>query len=601
MRGPVIKRGLWTAGTVAALAAVILALLPLAASNRIVGDRIALELAALTGYRVAIGGATEIHVWPRLSASLGEVSLSRWSGPDDAPPVLRAERVEADLSAMAALAGHVVFSNFKVVKPVLQLSSTDGGVLPAAPEGGKLAASVKVARGLVAENREAPDLSGIPSDALGGVSFEAGQLVDPDGQPIATALSGRLDWPAMTKAAALTAVGVWRGEAIELTAASPAPMLLLAGGTAPLTASWKSALVNLSFDGTATLEGGSYVDGQASLAAPSLRRLLDLSDAVDGAGDAGSLAIDGRVAGSAKRLKVEDVELDWRGSKGTGALDLIRGDGRPLVSGSLAFGTLDLAALLAAFAPTDTTAEQTTLAELINLDLRLSAGKATAGAMELTDVAASARIKDGQAAFDISDAGIFGGSLQAGLRVEMQPAGDRTEVSLLAADMDGAQLAKAAGVSRLTPAAPTTISANFKGTGPIWRSLDGEATGTVSATFGPGSIAGIDVESLLKRTQQGGFFALDDVGGGSLQMTGAEVKAMLSGGVATISEAAVQSAPYRLTLSGIVPYLSRGLALSGTVERIATDGPAQPAASFFVGGSWGTPFISPAQTPAASD
>ena len=50
-----------------------------------------------------------------------------------------------------------------------------------------------------------------------------------------------------------------------------------------------------------------------------------------------------------------------------------------------------------------------------------------------------------------------------------------------------------------------------------------------------------------------------------------------------------------LALSGVIPYVGGGLALSGAVARPdAGSGDATTAeASFFVGGSWSAPFVSP--------
>ena len=105
--------------------------------------------------------------------------------------------------------------------------------------------------------------------------------------------------------------------------------------------------------------------------------------------------------------------------------------------------------------------------------------------------------------------------------------------------------------------------------------------------------------AFLKHTEQGGFFALDDVADGTLPIDGAEIKASISKGVARLDKAEANSAKSKIWLSGIASYAGRGLALSGGViqpEQAATQpktqqGPNQ--SSFFVGGTWSTPFISP--------
>ena len=83
-----------------------------------------------------------------------------------------------------------------------------------------------------------------------------------------------------------------------------------------------------------------------------------------------------------------------------------------------------------------------------------------------------------------------------------------------------------------------------------------------------------------------------------MPIDGAEIKASISNGVARLDKAEANSAKYKIWLSGIASYVGRGLALSGGVvqpDQAATQtnvqGPNQ--SSFFVGGTWSTPFISP--------
>jgi AsmA protein len=101
----------------------------------------------------------------------------------------------------------------------------------------------------------------------------------------------------------------------------------------------------------------------------------------------------------------------------------------------------------------------------------------------------------------------------------------------------------------------------------------------------------------------GGFFALEDVSGGSLAIGGVQVKATMDDGVARITQATVDTADRRILMQGIVPYVG-GLALTGDVRLVPppdlsgttalpqAEPQASPLASFFVGGSWNAPFIS---------
>ncbi len=609
MPSPLIRRGIWAIGVAVLVVALVVAALPLIASTRIVRDRIAWEMSAWSGFRVTIAGSPRIEVWPTFRAILSDVTLSQWTE-TDAPPVIEAERVEVDLSAMAALQGDVVFSTARLVRPTIRVQHTANGMfLPAIPTGGRITRSIDTARGVVSADPSKPDLSKLPADPFGTVEFRDGRMVASIGGKdveLLTSVSGQATWAAMNSNGTLSATGIWRGESVTVDAASPKPLVLFAGGAAPVTFSFKAAPASFSFDGTASMSQNAYFDGQAKFAAPSLRRVLEWSQAGIAPGAAiGSVSISSKITATAGRVKFENTAVALDNNPGMGALDFSFGDALPVISGTLAFDTLDLRSLFSTLTPLAPTGEagpgeiDTSFADRVNLDLRLSAAHASAGAIQLADVAATAQVKNGLAVFDISDASAFGGNVQSSLRFDRKPEGTQVEIRLLASDIDGAAFGSAAGMTRLVPASTGTVSVILKGPGKSWDSIFENADGSVSATFGPGALSGLNLPAFLKHTEQGGFFALDDVADGTLPIDGAELKATISKGVARLDKAEANSAKYKIWLSGIASYGGRGLALSGGVTQ--TDPAAAPTngqqgpnqSSFFVGGTWSTPFISP--------
>lgn len=608
MPTPLIRRGVWAIGVAVLVIALVVAALPLIASTRIVRDRIAWEMSAWSGFRVTIDGAPRIEVWPKFRAILTDVTLSQWTE-TDAPPVIEAERVEVDLSAMAALRGDVVFSTARLVRPTIRVQRmANGFFLPAIPSGGRITRSIDTARGVVNADPATPDLSKLPTDPFGIVEFRDGRMVASVGgkdDEILSSLTGQASWAAMNSNATLTATGIWRGESVAVDVASPKPLVLFAGGAAPITLSFKAAPVSFSFDGVASMSENGYFDGQAKFSAPSLRRVLEWSQAGIAPGAAiGSVSVSSKVTATAGRIKFENTAVALDNNPGMGALDFSFGEALPVISGTLAFDTLDLRSFLSAFTPLAPAGEtgpgeiDSSFADRINLDLRLSAAHATAGSIQLADVAATAQVKNGLAVFDISDASAFGGNIQSSLRFDRKPEGTQVEIRLLASDIDGGAFGTAAGMTRLVPASTGTVSVILKGPGKSWSSIFENADGSVSATFGPGALSGLNLQAFLKHSEQGGFFALDDVADGTLPIDGAELKASISKGVARLDKAEANSAKYKIWLSGIASYAGRGLALSGGItqaDKAATptnaQGPNQ--SSFFVGGTWSTPFISP--------
>jgi AsmA protein len=489
---------------------------------------------------------------------------------------------------------------------------------PPIPTGGRIARSVDAVRALVEANPAKPDLGNLPSDPFGSIEVRDGRIigaVDGKDAELLTGLNGQMNWASLNAGATLSATGIWRGESIGVELSSAAPLLLLAGGTSAVTASFKAAPANFSFDGNASLAQNAYFDGQAKFTAPSLRRILEWLGANPAfGGTIGAVSVTSKVSGETGRIKFSGTELTLNKNPGTGALNLSFVDSLPVLSGTLAFDTLDLRAFLSAFTPIGSSNGQmpdeidANFANRFNLDLRLSAAHATAGPTQLDNVAATAQVKNGLAVFDISDATAFGGNIQSSLRFDRKPAGTQVEMRLLASDVDGAKFGAAAGMTRLVPTGTGSVSIILKGPGKTWDSIMDNADGSISANFGKGTLTGLDLPSFLKRCEKGGFFPLDEVADGALPIDGAELKASISNGVARIDKAEARSAKSRIWVSGIVPYAGGGLALSGGIDQsvVATADNQQPAAtpqdsgkqlSFFVGGTWTTPFISPINRP----
>lgn len=578
----------------------LLAALPLLASTRIVRDRIALELGELTGYRVTLDAAPRIDVWPVFKATLDDVAFSSWT-PDATSPVLDADSMDVALSPLAALRGDVVISSIAMKRPVLRLPAGAGQEL-ATGSRGRLAHALALARAVVAENPSAPDASAFPDAALGNVEFSDGRIIigDDDQGNLVTALNGRITWPALNRAGALAASGIWHGENVSLDISSPQPLLLLGGASSPLKATLKSQLLDFSFDGTASLTGDGFVDGQTTLRTPSLRRMLDwVKTPVSMSAALGDSAVSGRMQGNFRRLRLDEATVSLGGSSGRGVLDVVLSESTPAVSGTLAFETLNLGNLVSIFAPPaggdgniyDSIASG--LADQVALDLRLSARAAEFRGITLSDVAASAQVKGPLAAFDISDATVFGGEFQAGLRIDGDGEARAVEMRAMANDIDALAAAKALGAERVVPQGKAGFSAILKGAGRDWNTAMGNAEGSVTATLGSGSLAGFDLARFRERSSQGGFFALSEVNGGNLPLRGLDFKAKVTGGVARIEKAEALLEGQVVSLTGIVPYFSRALALSGYFAALSTDGSrGEPQDPFFIGGAWDAPFVS---------
>lgn len=598
-----VRKGVIALAVLLLVGAALAATLPWIASTRIVRDRIAQELSLWSGYRVSLGQAPVIDVWPVFKATLHDVAFRQWSDAA-AEPVLDADRLEVTLSPLAALRGNVVFSSLSMHRPLLRLT-VHGSVLdlPASPGGGRMTRAIETARSAVNSNPTAPDTSTLPTDSFGSVEFTEGRIVvvGEDATEGVTSLNGKVTWPSLNRPGSINATGIWRGENVTVEAEAQ-PLLLFAGASTPVKARLKSSLLEASFNGVTNLYGDAYFDGQATFNSPSLRRTLEWSKTDIAPGAAiGAISLEARIQGTAQRLRLDSVNLNLGGNSGRGVLEIAFADAMPAISGSLAFEKLNLRSFLSAFTSvaTDTgtiyNEIDTGFARQLSLDLRLSAPTASLGSVDLTNLAATAQVRGDMTAFDLSDAGIFGGSVQAGVRIDGASDIKNVEMRLVASDIDAFAAAKAFGAERIVPQGRANVSIMLKGNGRDWNTVMGNAEGTISATAGEGALVGLDLPKFRERLGSGGFFPLSEAAGGTLPFRGFDLKAKVVGGVARVEKADVQLDREVIALTGITPYFSRSLALSGHFLRPGAEGhPGEIDAPFFIGGGWGEPFISPA-------
>lgn len=588
-------RLVWTLAGLAGLVLLAVLALPYVAATRLASDRIAAEMSEWSGLDVSIGATPEIRIWPSLHVDLADLTFSR---PDGAA-IATVERAEIDLSAVAALSGGIDFSTARFIAPTLIV---DGEPLKGVGARGRIGRGVETARAIVAENSIQPDTSRLPAMPFGVIEFMDGRIVErPDasggsGRVIASELSGIVNWAVLNGRADATASGLWRGEKIAVTVSVANPLLLMGGGVSPVRLTLKSAPTNLSFDGTARVGANGYLDGRTTFSAPSTPKLFDWwGEPLARASAIGAITLESQVSGGMQRLRFENAMLTLDGKPARGALDLMLTGKLPMISGTLAFDTLDLDAFLSAFTPLDTSPEagpatiDADFASRLGLDLRLSATKATAGPLALSDVAATARVDEGMAAVDISDASAFGGSFQSGLRIDRKDEGAKVEIRMLGTDIDSGELGAALGLTRVVPMARGTVSVILKGEGESWDALLDQSDGSISVTLGRGAIAGIDLPALLARVREGQPFPAAEVATGQTDIDGLEVKAEVRNGRAEIERGEIRMPHGRLALRGTAPLDSGELGLLASAD--ATE--PTTADSFAIDGPWGNARITP--------
>jgi AsmA protein len=176
MASATVRRSIWALAAAIVLAGIIFVATPYVASTRIVRDRIAKEIGAWSGYSVDIGAPPVIEIWPRLRAVLTNVTFSdREAQPAGA--VGKVERMEIELSPMAAMRGDAVFTAARLVRPTLTVHvDAQGGLLWTFGGKGRFWTAVERARAAMAEDLRSA-MGTMPSDPFGSVQISEGQVL----------------------------------------------------------------------------------------------------------------------------------------------------------------------------------------------------------------------------------------------------------------------------------------------------------------------------------------------------------------------------------------------------------------------------------------
>lgn len=630
-----------------------LAALPYIVSTDAIRLHLAQNISAWTGYSVEIRQPPQLRFFPVLRASLSDVTLSKTG--EAVAPFMVAERIEAEISPLNALFGRVAFSKTRLINAHFNLSEPVED-LPQfidtlASSSGRLGAAIRQARSISTGNPDDKRLLSIP---FGRLVFENSSIGfstrKREPQQTVSAINASIDWPQTTNNAIIKGDAVWHGETLNYTLNIAQPLPLMANGMSQISAQITSKPLNISFNGRTNIAENLFSEGAFSLKSPSLIKSLHWlglsSDASYTAGyNAGNegqttpqdaFSIETNISATPQRIKLEDITLNLNNMPAKGAAEISLGKERPMITGTLAFQTLEAASFIRTVTTLVTKVREddqpksiplryygpqrmidTALLNSADLDIRLSAQDATIGTAQMTGLAAALQIRNGEAIFDIGDAKAFKGSLQANIHLAQTDQGqDKITLRLNTANIDSHAFLVAIGLNDPILSGHGNLSLNVETIPRSLQSMVQNARGQISFNLNNGRLLGFDLNDFIDKLRSEGFFALQRRDKVSLDFKKFQVKAMLGEGAATLENARTETAQGTLSLSGIIPLTDRSLALSGTLtlpqntenpanHEEAAPQPAEPIEPepapqilpaenlhFFVGGSWDRPFIS---------
>ncbi|KQV68322.1 AsmA-like C-terminal region-containing protein [Rhizobium sp. Root1220] len=572
---------------------------PYLISTSLVRSGIEDVLSKWTGYQAEIAGRPVVEFWPTPRITLSQVSIRQKSG--DKRLLGTIEGLSAEFNLIDAIRGRTSFHEFHLLRPNLQLTRETSGMIDWTNEGllAKAITEVREEGGkqVLEKNLDAK---------IGAITVEDGTL------DVADVGSGKtyrfegvmadVSWRRLSSPITAVLIARTSGQDLKLDFSSRSPLLIFGGKSAEFTASLTSKLLTARFVGVANISRLFDLSGNLALNIPDLPALLTWADrSLPGIANLKAFSIETDVASAANGFRFNTVSLGMNGANATGVMDVSFPPGkRAKLGGTLAFDQINFRSLFDAFvlrlAAGEASATPTGGAlQKLDLDLRLSAKQAQVDPFTLSDVGASIIVSSNEAKFDIGDSEFEGGTLTAHLEAMRGDfdGGGRLQLSIRGADFGG--LIERLQLKGPLPLSTGSLDLSMRTVLPLWKASLSDVTGRISFHAASGTLPGFDAEAVRREAARTDFFPLSAVSHSGFAFDRFDFTADIADGAAEVHGARIEGARETLVLSGVIPYRSAGLALSGSIE--ATD-PTQanslPPLPFFVGGSWPDPVISPA-------
>lgn len=473
-----------------------------------VAQAVSSQFEAMTGRKMQLQGEVSPRLWPSLGISTGPVSIANADWAESDQPLFQAQGLSIDVNFGALFGGEVKILGLAADRPEINLERNAEGEANwvfAAGTGGGAGSVPAPATGFTLDDGT------ISGGVIRYVDRQSGREIALD------AVDATLAIPDFSGPFTLTARGLSGGQAVALELTGGVFSAFALGRVVPVTATLTAGGTKLGFDGRGgyapVVAEGALVADLADLPALGALTGSDLSRPQPGLGHdrlriAGTLTLDGT---GAAFLRGAEIVMDANQLKGD--LDLLPGDARPLLKGTLGAGPIVLATgpegemgggqaggMEAAGWPEgeiDVSALGT-----LDAEVALSAPSIDLGVLKLGQTRALVTVDRARAVIDIREMQAYNGQVsgdfvvngRGGLSVGGRLAFAGLQTQPLLTDL--------AGWDRLVSTADAELE--FLGVGnsvdAIMKSLEGQG----ALELGRGELRGLDIAGML-RTLDPGF------------------------------------------------------------------------------------------------
>ena len=423
-------------------------------------------------------------------------------------------------------------------------------------------------------------------------------------------LRGRIDGLAPGSRIRVDLTAVWRDAPLAVSGSLDDPGWPGRRSPGALDVAIVSSLGDLAFSGALATGGKLGAAGEFSASSRALAEVARLFGVTPPRFLAGAdVSISGKVKATPGDVTFDEATVTSAGQTLQGAVRLARVGGRLAVSGSLDADRLALVPLFGPprplFAPDGGWSDKAiplALPRDVDLDLRLSAGRLDAYGVGLDNVAASALLKDGALAVNLVDATAYGGRLEGEMTLSGDESGLRIAMRGKLADADVGAAASDFGWPDLTGKGTADLA--IETAGRCSAELVAGLGGRASFDLADGSVAGVNLEEALRRSQRRPLDVAKDMRSGGTAFDRASLDVTIDKGVARLARGELLARGVRANLEGVADLVARSLRLRLEAAQTKSTGSTPPGAARLgldIEGPWASPTIEAIEETDATD
>ncbi|WP_230531161.1 AsmA family protein [Microvirga roseola] len=400
----------------------------------------------------------------------------------------------------------------------------------------------------------------------------------------------------------LYAVGsaVWQNETVLLEQASLTPSLLASDQISPVSLILSAPSGRIAVTGEAQLGDDPRMTGESTIEAKSVRDFTHWSGVELPFGSlVRALSVAGDFSMHRRRLTWPSVAVTLGKDKLEGTMAVRFEAERPIITGTLAAGTLNLSDLFVPFkqARNESGAWSSETIDLAHttgssLDLRLSASSAQLGRLRLDDMAASVLVRPGRIEASIGRADFHKGTLKGRLSLIAQGKSVEFKSQGTFSGVDVSTFLAAIGEPRwLTGAAQGQFQ--LEGSGKTPAEVMRHAQGRSSVTVKEGELVGLALDDALRRVEKRPLLASLNWKSGRTAFDQAQAQLVVEKGIGKVLDTRLTAPTIQAGLDGQVSLVDRALSLKAHVSQAGASPDPDVALEFDITGGWDSVTVMP--------